>query len=231
MAIVVDSPEDSVSTLQPIAPAQQIELQVEYLFASSIWRTSAPQFLPKAADVLKENITKRKKEAPEVLKGVYPSIMTDNLHGDPRMTPLCEFIKKAAWTVLDNQGYLMDPYDMYFFDCFGQEHHKYGGHDTHTHPGGQITGFYFIEVPPDSSKPVFQDPRPGKVHAGLAERNISQATLASHEINYTPNAGDLFLTNSWLPHSFVHNANIRPFRFLHFTLGIMMKPTVSANIV
>ena len=90
--------------------------------------------------------------------------------------------------------------------------------------GAQITGFYFLECPENSCRPVFQDPRPAKYYAHLQEANPMMATLSSNEINYQPNAGDFFFTNSWLPHSFTRNANVKPFKFIHFSLGVSYKP-------
>ena len=240
MAIVVETEEDqtvSEQTLSPVTPADPnaIQLQAEYLFASSVWRVNAPQFLEPVQAVVKERFSQRKKEHPAILKTVYPTIMTDNIHTDPKCAEFAEYISKAAWTVLNNQGYNMDMFDMVFYDCFGQEHHKYSGHDTHTHPGGQITGFYFLEVPENSCRPVFLDPRHGKNHGAIMERNMSQATLASYEINYQPQPGDFFFTNSWLPHSFTRNANVKPLRFVHFTLGVQFKQQMpvaeAANVV
>jgi len=227
MAIIVETEEDqainSTAEACAIPDPNAIQLQVEYLFASSVWRTSAPQFLETVQSVVKTAFSKRKKEHPEILKTVYPTIMTDNIHTDPRCVEFVNYIQQSAWTVLNNQGYNMDLFDMQFYDCFGQEHHKYSGHDTHTHPGGQITGFYFLETPENCCRVVFQDPRHGKNHGAIGERNMSQATLASYEINYQPTAGDFFFTNSWLPHSFTRNANIKPMRFIHFTLGVQFK--------
>jgi len=241
MAIIVETEEDQVAAAEtcPVVDPNAIQLQAEYLFASSVWRTSAPQFLDAVNAVFKEAIAQRKKESPEILKTVYPTMMTNNLHTDPRMAEFANYIQQAAWTVLNNQGYNMDLFDMVFYDCFGQEHYKYSGHDTHTHPGGQITGFYFIDIPENSCRPVFQDPRQGKNHGNLAERNVSQATLASYEINYQPKPGDFFFTNSWLPHSFTRNSNVKPMRFIHFTLGVQYKqqsqvqiaPVTETNVV
>lgn len=238
MAIVIETPEDQIQEITaatPIPNPNDVQLQVEYLFASSVWRTSAPQFLEDVNAVVKNSFSKRKKEHPEILKTVYPTIMTDNIHTDPRCTEFANYVQQAAWNVLNNQGYNMDVFDMQFYDCFGQEHHKYSGHDTHTHPGGQITGFYFLETPENCCRVVFQDPRAAKTHGGIGERNMSQATLASYEINYQPQPGDFFFTNSWLPHSFTRNANAKPMRFIHFTLGVQYKQPLpvepAANIV
>jgi hypothetical protein len=226
MATVIESEE---STLPCTA-----DLLVEHYFASSIWRVNVPEFLNDVRQVITPLFSQTKKQNPSLLNSVYPTIMTGNIHEDPKLIKFATYIQHTAWTVLNRQGYNMDLYDMFFYDCFGQEHYRYSGHDTHTHPGGVITGFYFVDVPENSCLPVFQDPRSGKNHAQLPERNMNQATLASGNIHYVPSAGDFFFTNSWLPHSFTRNSNALPFRFVHFTLGVtqrQLQPPAAATVI
>jgi hypothetical protein len=218
----LQSIQTDMQTLANVQPATN--MQIEHLFACGVYRVPEPRFLEVVSAVHKEYISKIKKENPQILKTVYPTVMTENLLQDPRLAEFVEFVAKTSWEVLNNQGYNMAVYDMFYFDMFGQEHHKYSGHDTHTHPGAQITGFYFLECPENSCRPVFQDPRPAKYYAHLQEANPMIATLSSNEINYQPNAGDFFFTNSWLPHSFTRNANVKPFKFIHFSLGVSYKP-------
>jgi hypothetical protein len=78
-----------------------------------------------------------------------------------------------------------------------------------------------LEVPENSCRVVFQDPRQSKYHASLAQKDMNQVTLASNEINYLPQAGDFFFTNSWLPHAFTRNANVRSMKFIHFSLAAL----------
>jgi uncharacterized protein (TIGR02466 family) len=224
MATIIETEDDIASTLETPVDTNDVSLQVEYLFASSIWQAKAPQFLDSVTAVHKEVIAQRKKEAPEILKSVYPSIMSNNIHLDPRLTDFCNYINKTSWIILNNQGYNMDLFRTVIYECFSQEHHRYGGHNTHTHPGGQITGFYFVDTPPNSSRPIFQDPRAGKIHNNLPERDTNKATLASYEINYQPGPGDFIFSNSWLPHSFIHNSSTKPYKFIHFTVGVEIIP-------
>jgi len=231
MATIVGA-EDDVATLQssttisgvssnppPSAPINKA-VSIEPLFSSGIYRCAAPEFLPEIKLVFKDAIAEIKKHFPLITKSVYPVLQSANIYDDPRIAKFTEFIGQTAWGILNNQGYNMDAYHMFFNDMWCQEHHKYSGHDTHTHPNSAITGFYIIEVPENSCRIVFKDPRSAKYHSNLMERDISQASMASNEINYGPAAGDCFFTNSWLPHSFTRNGNMKPFKMIHFDLGV-----------
>jgi len=93
--------------------------------------------------------------------------------------------------------------------------------EQHVHgSGSQIVGFYFLEVPENSSHVVFHDPRAGKPLISLAETDMSKATFASNAINFEPKEGMLMFTNAWLPHSFSRHGNKKPMKFIHFNLGV-----------
>ena len=111
-----------------------------------------------------------------------------------------------------------------------QEHYKFSGQDEHVHPNMQISGFYFLDVPKNTPKVIIHDPRPSKVFSALPEVDMTQATYASTMINFTPEPGTLLLTNSWLPHSFTKNPSEKPFRFIHFNLGIVAKQQLNTQI-
>ena len=230
MATVIASDEDELPAEIATEPAKNpgTDISVEMLFACGVYRSHNEEYLDVVNSVVKREIAARKKEVPDFLKSVYPTIMTRDLASEPKLEEFTSYIARTAWEVLNSQGYAMERYTTHFFDCFGQEHHKYSGHDTHTHPGAYITGFYFLDVPKDSCRPVFQDPKAAKYHSSLLEQNPSVATLASNEINYQPVAGDFFFTNSWLPHSFTRNAANKPFKFIHFSLGVSYQAPVIA---
>jgi len=223
MAIIIDSDEALAEANANVDANVTVEsstnIQVEYIFTTGIFRTNSKQFLDQVNTVYREKMSRIKRENPEMAKTVYPVYMTDNLYDDPRMVEFRDYVGRTAWEVLANQGFDMQKYNLVFMDMFGQEHYKFSGHDTHTHPGSHITGFYFLEVPENSCRVVFQDPRQSKYHASLAQRDMNQVTLASNEINYVPQVGDFFFTNSWLPHAFTRNANVKSMKFIHFSLA------------
>jgi hypothetical protein len=52
----------------------------------------------------------------------------------------------------------------------------------------------------------------------LPEKNENNITLASEKINFKPSPGTLLMFNSYLPHQFVVDDGIEPFRFIHFNI-------------
>jgi hypothetical protein len=92
--------------------------------------------------------------------------------------------------------------------------------DQHTHPGILMVGFYFLDVPENSSAITFFDPRPGKVATGPGEANMADITYASNGFHFAPRPGLLIFTNSWLPHAFTRHGSNDPIRFIHFNIGL-----------
>lgn len=201
-------------------PAEKPKVEAFWHFPTLIYSVKAPQFLATAKTVVNEAISEKKK-AIKKLDEIYPVIMTDNLNSDPRMLDLANFIAQTAWEILDSQGYAMQHFSTYFTEFWCQEHHKHSAMEQHVHGyGSQIVGFYFIDVPKDSSRVLFHDPKAGKVQLNLPEKDMSQATAASNVINFAPEAGTVMLANAWLAHSFSRHAASKPMRFIHFNVSV-----------
>ena len=117
-------------------------------------------------------------------------------------------------------------------DMWLQSHNKHSLMEQHVHGyGTQISGFYFLEVPKNSSEVMFHDPRPAKVQISF-NQNISPITAysqASNSLYFEPEEGMLIFTNSWLPHSFTRNRSDSPIKFIHFDLGIEKKSCNTAS--
>ena len=69
------------------------------------------------------------------------------------------------------------------------------------------------------------DPRPAKRQIGLYERDVSQVTYGSTQINFDIKAGDIIFLNSWIGHGFTPNASDKEFRFIHFNVGVIPAPS------
>jgi hypothetical protein len=152
---------------------------------------------------------------------IHPVYQTANMIGETRLHEMMKFITATGWNILQSQGYAMDNLSVYFMELWGHEHHKYSSMDEHIHGGNaQLVGFYFIDCPEESSHIVIHDPRPGKKQINLPEAAVGAPTYASTALNFKPEPGLLFFTNSWLPHAFTRNASEKPTKFLHFTLGV-----------
>lgn len=203
---------------------QNTQLQVAFHFACPIYLIERPDFLPVVTEVSEENIEAQKKE--RQMDEIYPVIMTGNYYADPRVAKFSEFVGATAWNILQEQGFAMQDKVVSFMEMWTQEHHKHSSMEQHVHGyGSQIVGFYFLEVPENSSRVVFHDPRAGKIQADLPQADVNMATVASQMINFEPKPGLMIFANAWLAHSFTRHANDKPIKFVHFNLSVQQAQT------
>jgi uncharacterized protein (TIGR02466 family) len=163
---------------------------------------------------------------------IYPICQTQNFFGEPDVAAFCQFIKDTAFAILDDQGYDMRQFTLNFSDMWVQEHRTGSGHDRHVHAGNVISGFYFIQAPPNSSRPIFYDPRPAKEFGyAFPQKNPDAITAASDMINIEPFDGMFVFSNSWLHHSFSRNESADPFVLVHFDLHAAFAPPTNQKPV
>jgi uncharacterized protein (TIGR02466 family) len=105
----------------------------------------------------------------------------------------------------------------------------FDGQEQHFQSGSQITAFYFIEVPKNSCRIIFHDPRPGKVASDIPIRKTNEVLSSSENIVYEPRPGDIIYTNSWLPHTITRNQSDHPFKFIHITYSVGLKQPMNKN--
>lgn len=197
---------------------QQTQLQLAYHFPCTIYLIERPDFLDTVSAVSEEYLA-IKREQP--INDIYPALMSDSYANDLRLQEFTEFVGSTAWNILSGQGYAMHEFEVMFTEMWTQEHHKHSGMEQHVHGyGAQIVGFYFLEVPDNSSRVVFHDPRSGKVQIDLPETDVTRASFASKMINFVPTPGLLMFTNAWLAHSFTRHASDQPIKFVHFNLAV-----------
>lgn len=199
------------------------KLEAIPLFACPLYMMDKPEYLTVARKVAKKFISKRKAEVE--LNPNYPVYMTEAINYDPELLDFANFVAQASWDILNSQGYAMDLFTTYFTEMWVQEHHHLSLMEKHIHGNGAvISGFYFLDVPKDSSRVIFHEPKDSKVITNLPERNMADATQASTMINFEPKAGQLMFTNSWLAHSFTKNLSKKPVRFIHFNVAVAQAP-------
>lgn len=205
---------------------QSAQLEVAYHFPCPIYLIQKPEFLDAVVGVSEEYLAQQRKE--RELDEIYPVMMSGNFYNDPRIANFTEFVGATAWNILSEQGYFMHDKVVQFTEMWTQEHHKQSSMEQHTHGyGSQVVGFYFLEVPENSSRVVFHDPRIGKTMIDLPETDQSLATVASKMINFEPKPGLLMFANAWLAHSFTRHASDKPIKFVHFNLNVQMAQTAA----
>jgi hypothetical protein len=188
-------------------------MQVDLLFPSAVARSECVEFLQESKVVIDE-----------YLKRVKPNqwnVCQSESMLDDRLNDLLSFIAQQSFVMLSEQGYDMTNRQTKVTEFWGQEFMKTGQHMEHIHAHGvQVTGFYFVEVPEDSSFPIVFDPRYGKRQINLRQSNPDDVTYASEQIHFAVKEGDLLMFNSWLPHGFTRHESDKPLRFIHFSVSV-----------
>ena len=142
------------------------------------------------------------------------------MYKDERFHNFELLIRNTARNILENQGFDLSNYSIDYTEMWIQKFaYEGGGHqDTHVHWDNHISGFYFVECSERTSKPVFHDPRAGRMMLNLPIKDHSKLCPAMERQIIPVKPGTLLLFNSWLPHQFSVDNGIDPFRFIHFNL-------------
>jgi uncharacterized protein (TIGR02466 family) len=152
------------------------------------------------------------------------------LNGDPGLKELESYIGATSWNLLDEWGYDMSQYTMFFTEFWVQEFSKNGGghHSTHVHWDNHISGFYFLKASDKTSFPVMHDPRAGGMMTKLPQKDRSKISTMSDSIHYRPKPGTLIFFPAYVPHEFAVDDGVEPFRFIHFNLQAVRNIIVNA---
>ena len=142
------------------------------------------------------------------------------LNGDPNLKELEEYVGATAWNLLDEWGYDMSLYTIFYTEFWVQEFAKQGGghHSTHVHWDNHISGFYFLKCNDKTSYPIFHDPRSGAMMTKLPHKDKSKMSHMLDQVYYKPRPGTLIFFPGYVPHEFAVDMGVEPFRFIHFNL-------------
>ena len=217
------------------------QLNREDFFSCPVWFADEPSFvddLNKASDPyikmskknLKESIDKRNKEFGN--KGDMGNVFhSTSLINDPNFLELQNYVGATAHNLLKEMGFDLTDYQMFVTELWVQEFAKSGGghHTLHTHWNGHISGFYFLKASEKTSRPLFEDPRPGNVMNLLPQKDPSKITYASSQINYDVKPGRLIFFPSYMPHQYVVDLGYEPFRFIHWNCQAIPKSVLNVK--
>ena len=226
------------------------ELTRDDYFKCPVWFADAPQFvndlnnasdkyIQTAKDNLKKEIGKRNKDFGD--KGDMGHVFHSTpLIGDSNFTDLTRYIITTAHNLLLEMGFDLTHHQIFATEMWVQEFAKDGGghHTLHTHWNGHMSGFYFLKASEKTSRPVFEDPRPGNLMNLLPQKKPHRVTYASHQINYDVKPGRMIFFPSYLPHQYMIDIGYEPFRFIHWNcqaipkgvLNIEQKPKGVLNV-
>jgi len=211
------------------------QLNKEDYFKCPIWFADAPEFvneIDKASDkyideakkTLQPDINKLNKT--NKTKGDLGSVYhSTTLIGDPKFKTLTDYIGATSQNLLMEMGFDMSGHELFTTEMWVQEFAKDGGghHTLHTHWNGHMSGFYFLKASDKTSMPLFEDPRAGNVMNLLPELDKSKVTYASSAIHYKVKPGRMIFFPSYMPHQYIVDMGVEPFRFIHFNCQAIPK--------
>lgn len=199
-------------------------MHVDLLFPSALARDNHPEHLSSARLVLAEQLAR-------VQPNAWNVCQSESMFDD-RLESLLSLIAKEAFMMLSEQGFDMAGLMTNVTEFWGQEFLKHGQHMEHVHSNGaQVTGFYFVDVPKESSIPVVFDPRHGKRQINLPQVDMNKVTYSSEQMHIAVQSGDLLMFNSWLPHGFTRHESDEPLRFIHFNVGVAPSVICQATVI
>jgi hypothetical protein len=195
------------------------------LFPTVIYKINASDYIDVIRKSGLEAMQKEKK-----LHELYPLFMSSDMLDDENIKEFCQKVIQTAFDILVDQGYDVSYRQTFFQSLWMQEHYKLSGMEEHIHNDGcYLTAFYFTDVPENSSNIVFHDPRPAKVQIDIPQKEAGMF-ICTPRAYLTPEAGDLIITNSWLPHSFTRHGNDEPLRFIHINIGLGFAPLEARDL-
>ena len=206
------------------------------LFPCPLWITQAPEFV-KELDKFSEPFIKEAKKYFKPMidernknfgnkKDMGYVFHSKTLMQDKNFIPFHKYVTLTAKNLLIEMGFDLSKFDITLTESWVQEFAKSGaGHHTlHTHWNGHISGFYFLKASKLTSRPVFQDPRPGALMSGLPLKNINEITYGSSEIHYNVEPGTMIFFPSYMPHMYSVDIGYEPFRFIHWNVQAIPTP-------
>ena len=210
------------------------DLKTVSLFDTFVYQAEIPKYLDnkdfmaacdehtdKAIADARQSIDERHKKLNAQIKDHGMSYHSGpELYKDERFAELALLVKNTSKNILEDQGFDLSNHSIDYTEMWIQKFALEGGghQDTHVHWDNHISGFYFVECSDRTSKPIFHDPRSGRLMLNLPIKNHSKLCPAMERQIFSVKSGTLLLFNSWLPHQFSVDNGVDPFRFIHFNL-------------
>jgi uncharacterized protein (TIGR02466 family) len=181
-------------------------------FPSCVYRDEQPDWVGYINQVI------QKYYAQAVSDGLLDQ--TGQMANDPGLKFLVDYLVLASDTILREQGYDMDKYELYVSGLWGQDVKCNGSTNIHVHGHSQICGWLFLETPKGGAYPVYHEPRMNKqiVELGLAPSSeLTNASSYVHFDNIKP--GTILMANSWMQHQLTQNNSQAQTKSVHFIVS------------
>ena len=145
---------------------------------------------------------------------------TAHMANDPELKFLVDYLLLASDTILREQGYDMDKYELYVAGLWGQDVKCNGGTNVHVHKHSQICGWFFLETPEGGAYPVYHEPRMYKPMVELDLMPSAELTNASSYVHFDNiKPGTILMANSWMQHQLTQNNSQAQTKSVHFIVS------------
>ena len=213
-------------------------MNVKNFFKTPIYSENKPEFL-KSLNKASDKYIKKSKSSP--MNKAYikkfgdfgTSYHSTPLTHDNDFLDFKNYIGEKCFDFLDEYGFDMQQYRLFFTELWVQEFSKKGGghHNAHVHWNQHVSGFYFLKCSDKTSYPVFHEPRTGARATKLqVKKSYTVNNYADELVYFKPRPGDLIIFPGYLEHEFVLDHGIDPFRFIHFNLQAILKGMAKDDI-
>jgi len=145
---------------------------------------------------------------------------TDHMANDPDLKFLVDYLVLASDTILREQGYDVDKYELYVSGLWGQDVKCNGSTNVHVHKNSQICGWFFLETPEKGAYPVYHEPRMNKQMVELDYVQGPELVNASSHVHFNNvKPGTILMANSWMQHQLTQNNSQEQTKSVHFIVS------------
>lgn len=145
---------------------------------------------------------------------------TDHMANDPNLKFLVDYLVLASDTILREQGYDVDKYELYVSGLWGQDVKCNGSTNVHVHKNSQICGWFFLETPEKGAYPVYHEPRINKQMVELDYVQGPELVNASSHVHFNNvKPGTILMSNSWMQHQLTQNNSQEQTKSVHFIVS------------
>lgn len=208
--------------------------KLEY-FKTPIWSEEKPEFLKSLIKATDPYIAESKKRNKQIIKETNDFGFSHHSHylmNDTKFKDFHGYVGQKALEFLDYQGFDTSQYQIFYEQSWVQEFAKNGGghHSAHVHSNTHVNAFYFLKCGPETSVPVFHDPRTGARTIKLKMKSETTIFSETELVHFKTLPGDLIIFPGYLEHEFTVDHGKKPFRFIHVCLTAISKSMTKVNI-
>jgi uncharacterized protein (TIGR02466 family) len=127
------------------------------------------------------------------------------IHTLPEFADITQIIRGAAKGALNFLQIEFESFEI--TGCWANVNPRGGLNTRHTHPNNFLSGTYYVQVPPDANRIVFDDPRPQAM--AVLPRVKQYNKFIGNEVSFEIKEGRLILFPAWLPHGVPANQSER----------------------